>query len=531
MKLKKCIGMFMVILLTCSMVFGCARADSEIASKADSEADSETAAAGPDSGLENGQTYGDGAITNINMLIVDESSVAEKKGAVEAAVNVLTESQIGVHVNMTYVEWGAYANQVTMALSGGEQIDLAVLTPSPSASFSTLASMGGLTDISQYIKDSEIETLLGDYLKATTIDGKVLGVPAYRMLSSSQYVIMRKDILESLGLVELAQNMTTWKEFDQICQAVLESQYDVAPIGANGNTGRLSFLDAPDNFSDTLVYDDIADSLALVAVNLDDPTNTVYNFYASDTYYNELARVKDWYEKGYMYKDAAITEESGDSLIKTGAIFSYVIGAEYGTEATRKANTGYDCVCTPITDIPIATSTCTKFVWVVPSTAVEVEAAVKMMNLMYTSSELANLLAWGIEGQDYIVTENGTAAFPESVTSENVNYHTSDYLWGNQFLILPWGESADPELRKNQKSIMDKATISPYIGFSCDTSVISNPIAACNSVISEYRAALQSGAVDLSLYDTFIDELDKAGANDILAEYQKQLNEWLAANK
>lgn len=518
-------GDYLSGVMAVSMLSGCVRTESE-QSTDDSSAVSSTGQDTSDGQAENDASE-IGEITEINMMVVDETGVSEKKGDVEAAINAITEELIGVHVNMTYVELGAYANQLTMGISGGEQIDLAVLTPSPSASFQTLLSMGGLTDITSYIQGTELEEVVGDYLKATTVDGKVYGVPAYRLLSSSQYIVMRKDILEDLGLVELAENMTTWEEFEQICEAVLQSDYDLAPIGASGNTGRLSFLDADNDFSDTFIYDDIADSLALIAVDLDDENATVYNFYESEAYKKMLERQKEWYDKGYMYKDSAITEDTGDSLIKTGAIFSYVIGGEYGIEATRKANTGYDCVCVPIVDLPIATTTCTKFVWTVPACAVEVEAAVKMLNLMYTNSEIANLFAWGIEGEDYVVLDNGNADFPEGITTENVNYHTSDYMYGNQFLIRPWGADAEPDLREIQSGIMDNATISPYIGFTCDTSVISNQIAACNSVLSEYRAALQSGSVDLELYDTFIEELHKAGADEIVAEYQKQLDEWL----
>ena len=61
---------------------------------------------------------------------------------------------------------------------------------------------------------------------------------------------------------------------------------------------------------------------------------------------------------------------------------------------------------------------------------------------------------------------------------------------------------------------------------------ILNQVTACNNVISAYHTALRWGAMDPDEnLPKFIAELESAGINDIIAEKQKQLDEFLASKK
>ena len=50
-----------------------------------------------------------------------------------------------------------------------------------------------LSDYAQPVLDT-----VGEYIKATTVDGKIYGVPIYRDYSSGVYAVMRTDVLEDL---------------------------------------------------------------------------------------------------------------------------------------------------------------------------------------------------------------------------------------------------------------------------------------------------------------------------------------------
>ena len=147
------------------------------------------------------------------------------------------------------------------------------------------------------------------------------------------------------------------------------------------------------------------------------------------------------------------------------------------------------------------------------------------LNLMFTDEEICNLLAWGIEGRDYVV-KDGQAAYPDGVTE--APYHASDFLFGNQFLTLPWyGEGAD--FRQICMDVEAAGTISPYMGFAADTTAVTNEISALTNVIMEFQAQIGSGAASPVIYEEFLNKLDANGIDKVVALYQEQLDAWLKA--
>ena len=67
------------------------------------------------------------------------------------------------------------------------------------------------------------------------------------------------------------------------------------------------------------------------------------------------------------------------------------------------------------------------------------------------------------------------------------------------------------------------------MGFSWDSSSVQNQVTSVNNVISQYNAALRWGTMDPAEIDTFNAELEAAGINEIVAEKQRQLDEFLAS--
>lgn len=262
----------------------------------------------------------------------------------------------------------------------------------------------------------------------------------------------------------------------------------------------------------------------LIAV--DEETDTVESYYFSEEYEKAVARAHEWYKAGLIYKDAATSQDMGDTLIKNNVAFSTIETGELGVETTKGTATGHEVLCKKITEAIISTQACFKFGFAVPVTATEPEAAVKFLNLLYSNADLLNTMAWGVEGRDW-VNKNGEAAYPDGVTAETVAYHTADFLNGNQFLVLPWeGDGAD--FREIQKSLQDLAPISKYMGFSFDHTGLENELTACFNIGEQYRNGLNSGSVDYkTVLPEFREKLKAAGIDKIIEAYQEQLNAWL----
>lgn len=139
------------------------------------------------------------------------------------------------------------------------------------------------------------------------------------------------------------------------------------------------------------------------------------------------------------------------------------------------------------------------------------------------------MFIYGIEGKHYNkVSENRVKVIPDS----GYNLSNTSWQFANQFnayLVDPqedgvWEETAE---------INSKASYSPLVGFNFDYSKFELELNNCYSIYNEYMTSfLQgiygSGSKLTEKYGQFVSKLEKAGANRIIAEMQKQVDAWLA---
>jgi putative aldouronate transport system substrate-binding protein len=99
-------------------------------------------------------------------------------------------------------------------------------------------------------------------------------------------------------------------------------------------------------------------------------------------------------------------------------------------------------------------------------------------------------------------------------------------MFGNQYLNFFFvGENTrkwDAFRKFNSDSIASKS-----LGFNFDNEPVKNEIAACINVYREYTPGLISGTVDSDkVLPEFLAKLKAAGLEKVIAEKQKQLDQW-----
>lgn len=471
-------------------------------------------------------------MAEIKMVMIAPGAVPTGLAEVEAAINELTEPQINTHVTLEMLEMGNYIQQVSLKMSSAEQVDLLMSFPGGSATFSAMQSQGQLMDITELMEEygQPVLDTVGDYIKATTVGGRIYGVPVYRNYASNINALMRTDVLEDLGLTEQAQNIETLADFEEILAAVKASDKWshlslLSPAAGNGSVGffSASFIGydvAEDELNDPL-------GTEYVMVDASGETPTVKAIAGTDGYKAMYEWLHDWYEKGYIYGDSATTTESAYDLIKSDKLFGTLISGELDIENVAESYCQMDMTCVPVMASPVTTGTCTMFSWAVPESAKYPEAAVTMLSMLYTSPELNTLLAWGIEGRDYVV-EDGIANYPDG--NSEVPYHSADYMTGNQFIVIPWA-GAEADFREKSLEATKNAPLSAYLGFTADTTAITNEISAINNVVAEFSKQINTGLAEPEVLEEYNAKLESSGIQKVIDEYQKQLDAWIEANK
>ena len=543
MRLKKALSMVLAGIMMACVLSGCGGNPEGKAVETTQPADN-----APDSGgLEsaNGTNAADSErltdeMTEITVILRTLGTVDESASdAVEAAVNEITQREINVAVDLMWIDSAKYETQVPMMIAGNEKMDLMMYTPNPSTTYNTLMAQKQIMDITDILNEygPEIKATLGDdLLKATSKDGRVYGVGNYGPLTFKGLLMIRRDLADAAGVTEKVENATTWTEIKDALKAINDqSGQGLVNVDLNGSVLMATpVLCVGDKFSDGYVYDNLGDSSNMFMANKD--TGKVQCLYFNEDVREVLKRTYDWYQEGLIYKDASLSKDFGTTLLKNGVGCGLMMPTEVGGEAATVATTGYDMiVLNPVDEKApmITTGILTKFGFCVPVTAMEPEAAMKFLNLLYTKeSGLGDLLSWGIEGRDYVVNSDGLAEYPEGVTADNVPYHIAEFLYGNRLNVTPWSGN-DPDIRQFQEAANDAAEVSPYLGFNLDNSGLEATLTACSNVFEKYKRTLLSGSSSEDFntyYQKFLDELTAAGVDELVSAYQEQLDAWMSNN-
>ena len=472
-------------------------------------------------------------MAELNMVTMCTGAVPNGLQEVEDAVNEITEIELNTHVNLEMIEMGSYIQQISLKMSSGEPVDILLTFPAGAASFTGMVNSNQLMDITDLIKEygRPILDTVGQYMEATTVEGRIRSIPIYRNIVTNLYMVMRTDVLEDLGLLETAKQADSLKSFEEVFEAVKSSsQWNyLSCLAPGGGTGGIlinsnGFVGIH-SFGDNVLYDPLGSDY-LVGADVSGNKPQVRLVTEMPAYRELIELTHEWYEKGYIYKDSATDGTMASELVKANTVFGYLTAGELGAESASEQSCGMPMTCVKLLTLPITTSSCTKFTWAVPNASQSPEAAVTFLSMMYTDSRINNLLAWGIEGRDYVV-ENGVAKYPDGITEPL--YHTADFIVGNQFITIPW-EGTPEGFRTIAREEMAAADISPWLGFTCNTDSISTELAAITNVVSEYEAQVNSGIANPSKLDEFIEKLKASNVQRVIDTYQTQLNDWIEGN-
>lgn len=443
---------------------------------------------------------------------------------VEEAINVITREKIGAEVTLMPIFIGEYSSKVSLALQGGEKIDVFESL----GDFNNCVASDMAYDITELLDTCapEVKELIGDdWLAACIKEGKVYGIPTYKPVALTPMVIYRKDIADELGLDMSA--VSSIEDVTSVLEQVKASYPDMTPL-APVQTGEIGLAM---NYGDIDFLTD--DMYTPIGVLMNDDM-TVTDLYSTDLFRTRCELVRSWYNDGLVMKDAATTTSMAAELMSSGNYFCYIAAYSYPEEDTAASLEaqcgGYDIGAKMIGDAYLSTSDINALSWMVASTTDVPEAAMKFLNLTFTDEDVINLIIYGIEGRDYVMNEDGSVSYPEGEDSTTVPYtaQLSCGTLGNFFKMYQMegtnAESLEWELEQNRN-----AKTSPAMGFTFDSSSLKTQYTAVKNVISQYLPGLTCGSLNPDTeIDKFVQALNDAGYEDILAAKQEQLDAWKA---
>jgi len=446
---------------------------------------------------------------------------------------------LGIKVKFNIIETAAYPTNIPLMMASQEKMDLVLSNPRAATNFTAMLAQNMLMDITdiyaKYGSDikSVVDNLFPGYLDATTLNGKLYGIPGIYNMVNNYYYFARGDIIDKYNLS--FGNLKDMKDVEALLEQVKQLEPTLAPLVPNQN-GHWAFTQQtgfyyPVSFANSIYIDTLGYADPLFVVLFSDPYK-VLNWYKLDQVKQYFLYAHDLYTKGLVYKDGAIMQEMSEEIVKANKGFSWFINSEIGAETAKSAQTGYPIKAQLLYSSPVNNTNLKKFAWTVPVYSKNPIQAIQFLGKSLTSSEITNLLDWGIEGRDYVARPDGTIGYPSGVNAQNVPYHSVDFLWGSQYLAKVW-EGNPATLRQDALKLNKVAIPSPVLGFALDPTPLQNELAAITGVIAQYQPGLATGStVDVEgEYAKFIAALDNAGMPKVINTVQQQLDDWRKTQK
>ena len=456
----------------------------------------------------------------LSTLMVVPSLDATKN--VENAINAYLKDQgeTDYEIELEIISIADYFTTVPMALSGKEGAPDIVQV----FSLADFVSQGYIVPLTQYM-DKELKgtkELIGNVMGSGKISGDTYMIPRYFGTVLDWKFIYNKEMVDNAN-VDLS-------DVDSLVK--LEAKLDELKV-AYPNEHFLAYTDQFDDMNN-FYYD--TSVIGTYTATVGDST-TLVNYYKTDAYKDAIEMAYRFRQKGFVDPEGSANTLSHDVLVMSGSSKGVIMGHSADEEgiasmfdemntygATFGAKTiGIGDLYTDTLGVGVS------------YTCKNPDLAARFIDRLYTDEFVWNTLIYGVEGQDYVWDENHEfVKYPEGLDGNTIPYPMmySCGMIGNGFQGLPFESNNSGSSFTYGKELMDQAWCPPLYGFTPNSFAVMNEATAVNVVVEKYNKVLTYGDVDpATVYPQFIQELEQAGIDNLIANYQQQVDEWLKSNK
>ena len=466
------------------------------------------AATGQTQVAENGAVVIDVYRRTFNLGAVDDAQVKK----VQDAINAYIADKINVQIVLHDIA-SEYEDKANLALNNGE-IDL-LWTASWESTIGTkdLYAANAVYDITDLLPGSAVYTSMdANTWEASKYGGRNYFIPVYKDNVEGYDFMFRQELVDKYGW-----DITKVKKL-----ADLEPMLaDCASEGLKYPflTQRTAmfyrwYIDSFDFFTGDATSNWVA---------VDRKTNKVVDTILTPEYEEFCTLMCKWAEEGYISEDD-VTKTTDDTTTQTQDW-----GISWWTDIPNNGEAngryGQQVAMQPASERYMHTDSMLGSCFAIAATCTpeEAQACVDFLGVLFNDSKLADIYAYGIEGEDFNNDSNGyVAKIPDA------KYNHS--MWESANATVVTCEADNPYTAQMYKDFNSSALISCANGFQFDKSPVEAQYTACQNVFEEYGFALENGGYASSDVKNVIQQyqaaLDEAGYQDVLAEFQSQYDAW-----
>lgn len=432
---------------------------------------------------------------------------------VYAKINQMVKAKINATINFMPMSYNDFSQKMSIIHAANDESDLEFSSNWGQNDFLTGVAKGyfmPLDDLLKKYAPQTYKTPPEQLWAAAKVNGKIYGIINYQMVAQNTCLMVNKELADKFKFD--IKNVKKLEDLEPYLENVksLKDNYTV-PATVWGDLAKYYGMEY------------VISGKTVGAVKLGDTSTKVFNQYKSDEFKAWINLMYSWNQKGYIQTKVGGTT---DFFKKYSSI--YIGGTCTPTTEADESKKKFPLYAKQISpDNWISTGSVDASLTTISSTSKNPERAMMFIELLNTDKDIYNTLSYGLEGVDYKkVNETTIDLIPGSKYKP-----FSNWMFGNAFNAYL---TADQNPTVNQKllEMNNTAKISPLMGFTFDTTNVKAEVANVNAVTDEFLDSFSKGIIDpATAYPKFIDKLDKAGADKVMVELQKQIDAWKATLK
>ncbi len=444
-----------------------------------------------------------------NLGAVDSARTQE----VQDAINAYIADKIDVQINLTDVGSGEYTDKANLALNNNE-INL-LWTASWESTIGTkdLYAANAVYDLTDLLPNTPLyNSMDANQWEASKYGGKNYFIPVYKDNVEGYDFMFRQDLIDKYGW-----DITAVKSLKDLKPMLEDAKNEGLKYPFLLQKTAMFYRWYIDSF-DFFTGDATSNWVAVSRAN-----NEVVDTVLTPEYAEFCKLMAEYAAAGYISEDEVNKVTTDTTTQSKDWAVSWWTDVPNNDEADGRYL--QDVTMTPAGNRYLHTDSMLGSCYCVTanSTAEQAKACVDFVGLLYTDKKLADLYTYGIEGKDFSYDENGYV-----VKAADASYNHS--MWESASATIVSAEATSPYTGQMYIDFNSSALISCANGFQFDKTPVEASYTACQAVFDEFGFVLETGGVAVDEVDAKIAEyqaaLDAAGYQDVLAEFQKQYNEW-----
>ena len=492
-------------------------------------------------------------------------------------INKTVQSHKGLeHVSLEFITcgWGDCTQKLTTLIGSGAAPDL--FNPCAAGSLTQWVPKDACADLTDLVKEyaPDVLTELPDWLlKTQTIDGKLYAIPTYQQNNANYYAYFMPTALaekymdlealrkladtpsakdEAAGLAVYKQRMDLITDYLQKCKDAGEIRR-----GADSNTWlgltafEYTYIQGNFTVKHSWEYDPLFGdgnpeiTFGSTLTTLDQMKKAAETGVEVD--WTEVGNqyVYDWWQKGLVREDVLSTK-AGDLRGKEDGLIIWMdqaVGANDPAilktlEKSKSESYGFDITIVPFSNTYMMNNSNASGGHCVYAGCKNKEEAVMVAGLTATKAgaDVLNAIVWGVEGTHFTKNDDGTITTPYKGGSAGSDdaYGQPNWAWGNIFNGYI-NQATDPTFFEFVQKMHETAVPNRVVGFVPDLSAYDTEFQVLSALANEAIVFDKTNGYGSEAYRNAVKKYYQAaldaGAEKIITDLQKQLDDFLAANK